>query len=256
MKLNDADKLYIGATPVDAVYVGVDKVWPSGFDPVALGGLVIWLDASQLSLTDGAFVSIWPSLVPPYLTGTNLNAVPDQPTLKAGGLNGLATVRFRIGTGLRWPNHGLDLNWSVIYVGRIYGPTPCRVITSQYPPSNLLIGFWNGFEDVCYVEGFLSPDAKVAQTTNWKLYSSWGEGVPGNAAAAFYRNGVLLSGGQPGSQNGGGWKGYFQLNGYALAENMETGECEVAEVLIYDRRLPDVDRANVENYLRTKWGLT
>ena len=33
-------------------------------------------------------------------------------------------------------------------------------------------------------------------------------------------------------------------------------EIEVAELLFYDDRLSDVERASVEDYLRSKWGVT
>lgn len=255
MKLADADGVYIGATPVDAVYVGAKKVWPKSFDPSSLGGLVVWLDASQLGLADGAYVDPWPSLVNPALNGANYNTVPNQPKMRVNGLNGLPVVRFTQNSGLRWPNTGCDLQWTVIYVGRMWASSIGRVVSGGYPPSNIVWGFWNGFEDVVYVEGFLTPDTKKPQTNNWKLYSGWGDGGPGNAATAFYSNGAYLAGGQPGSQNGGGWKGTFQINGYSPADNQETCECEIAEVLIYNRRLTDTDRADVENYLRVKWGL-
>jgi hypothetical protein len=48
--LSEADTLYLGDQPVTAAYLGETLVWPLAFDPLSLGGLVIWFDASQLGL--------------------------------------------------------------------------------------------------------------------------------------------------------------------------------------------------------------
>jgi hypothetical protein len=253
--LNEADAIYLGALAADAVYLGTEKVWSAELDPTSIAGLTVWLDASQLGLADGAYVNTWPSLVSPFLVGTNFNVVPYRPVMRTNARNGLAVVRFSSGGGLRWPNNGLDLNWTVIYVGRMWGTALGRVVSGSYPPANVVLGYHGGFEDKAYVEGWLLPDVSHAQTTNWKLYTGVGEGVPGNATATFYSNGTYLSGGQAGSQNGGGWKGTFQLSGYSPTSGEETCDCEIAEVLIYNRRLSDADRISVETYLRTKWGL-
>ena len=220
------------------------------FSPADITGLAIWVDASQLALADGAYVEPWPSIVG-SLNGSNFNVVPYQPVMRYNGLNGKPVVRFTAGGGLRWTNTGIDLNWTVVYVGRMWNTGIAgRIVTSQYPPSNLLIGHWNYFEDVFYVENFLSPDARKAQTTDWNLYTATGEGEPGNASAWAYNDGVFLSGNHPVT---GGWKGFFNLNGYAPASGEETCDCEVAEVVMYDRRLSDVERNQVEGYLRSKW---
>lgn len=253
--LNEADALYVGDQPVIKVYAGDVQVWPSaGWSPADLAGLAIWLDASQLALANGAYVDTWPNLAVPALVGTNINPAPNRPVVRTNALNGLPVVTFATFNGLRWASTGIDLNWTVAYVGRATGAGIGRIVSSLYTPSNLLIGYWNGFENIAYVEGFLNPDARRAQTTNWNLFSATGEGVPGNATAWLYDDGAFQSGGQPGNANGGGWKGYFNLNGYAPGSE-ETFGCEVAEAVFYDRRLTDVERIQVEDYLRTKWGL-
>ena len=48
-----------------------------------------------------------------------------------------------------------------------------------------------------------------------------------------------------------GWSGGFQLNGWSGMSEMS--DCEVAEFLMYNRKLSDVDRVAVEGYLRDKW---
>ena len=226
---------------------------PGGPQPPVTSGLAIWLDASRLGLADGATIDSWPNLANPTLAGSQLNVSPYRPVLRANALNGRPVARFPVNSGLRWSGTGIDLNWTVIYVGHIVTYTGSgRIVTSTYPPSNLLVGYWSLYEDVAYVEAFLTPDAKKPQTSEWRMYSATGEGTPGDAKAWFYNDGVFLSGNHPVT---GGWKGYFNLNGYNASGVEETCECEVAEVVMYDRRLTDTERQQVEGYLRAKWML-
>ena len=258
-RLDTADAVYLGATAADAVYLGTEQVWPppgTGFTPDDLAGLLLWLDASQLALADGAEITTWPSLVTPFLVGTNFNVAPYRPSLRANALNSLPVARFAPGGGLRWAQ-GLEgvpgLNWTVVYVGRMWGAGVGRVVSAGYPPANMALGFHGGFEDKAYVEGWLFPDASHAQTTDWKLYAVTAEGVAGAAKAWLYGDGAFLSGDHAIT---GGWAGAtFNLNGYGPTSGEETCNCEIAEVLFYDRRLPDAERQQVEGYLRGKWGL-
>ena len=87
----DADALYLGDQAVDAVYAGETLAWPLWI-PADLTGLVIWLDASQLGLANGAAVTTWPDL-----SGAGRNLAAGQgtvPHLKTNELNGLSVVRF------------------------------------------------------------------------------------------------------------------------------------------------------------------
>lgn len=245
--LNQAEMVYLGIEPVKAVYAGVEKVWPI-FSPAKLSGLVIWFDA----------VDYTPSSWPNKGSGSAVNIV-GSPAMTIGPTkNGLPVVRFKPNEGrVRMNGTGIDLNYTCVYVGRMWGlSSGGRIVTAQYPPSNLLIGYWNFNEDVCYVEGFLMPDARKPQTTNWHMYSLDGESLlpvtHEDYKPRFFSNGVFLSG-DHGST--GGWKDTFSINGYAPTTIEETCECEIAEVVLYNRKLSDVDRQQVEAYLRDKWGI-
>ncbi len=253
MLLNEADTVYVGGVAADRIYFGSTLVWELAttqpeFSPDDIAGLEVWLDASQLPLADGAYVDTWPSLVG-SLVGANFNAAPYRPVMRANGLNSLPVVRFSPAGGLRWPSTGLDLQWTVIYVGRMVAGVG-RVVSAGYPPSNIAFGYHGGLEDRFYIEGWFSVGQ--TQTANWKLYTGVGEGAPGNAWVAIYNNGVLLQA----QAVTGGWKSTFHLNGYNPTGSEETCECEIAEVLIYNRALLDAERIQAEGYLRAKWGLS
>ena len=245
--LNTASAIYLGDQEVDRVYAGSELVWPpppaAGFSPDELSGLAVWFDASKLNLSDGAAINSWPNLGSGP-TGTIVGS--PSPVARTNALQGRRVARFRPSEGrLRIPsNSGVHLDWTLVYVGRLVGPTPGRVVNATYPPNNLVVGFWNGNEDVLYDNGFAGNTYKP-WTTDWKLYS--GDGSDSPRETRLFSDGALL-GSTPTSA---GWGGTFNISGYAATE--ETCDCEVAEVVQYDRKLSDTERQQVEDYLREKW---
>lgn len=215
------------------------------FSPADIAGLTIWLDASQT-----ASANPWHNLG----SGTNPSVVgtPD-PVLAPNALNGLPVIQLSTGAGrYRFSGTGVTANYTLVYVGRMRGPYPVgRVITAVYSEGgNLLYGFWQGYQDVAFAGGFFVPDTRAgfSPPSDWKLYS--GDADPTNAR--LFSNGVLL-GQYPPTE---GFGNYFAISGYHLTADAETCDCDVAEVLLYNRKLTDAERVQVEGYLRSKWGLT
>lgn len=239
--LNTADKVYVGSQLASAVYLGATKVWPSRFDPRSIAGLTIWLDATQT-----ASANPWTNLgsgATPSTVGTPV------PVLTPNVLNGLPVVQLSAAAGrYRFSGTGITWDYTLVYVARMRGPNSVgRVVTTAYSEGgNLLYGFWNGYVDVGFAGGFFVPDTRSAMTTDWKLYS--GDATPSNAR--LFSNGVLL-GQYPPTE---GFGNYFNISGYGLTVDAETCDCDVAEVLFYNRQLADAERQQVEGYLRAKWG--
>ena len=240
MLLSDAKDVRFGTVQAKAVFAGDVQVWPSGFDPASLPGLAVWLDASQIGGRGAAPVDPWPN---PGSGPDGLIEGTPAPVTRPDALNGLPVVRFKPSEGrVRIASTGVHLDWTLVYVARMVGPTPGRVVNAYYPPNNLLVGFWNGQQDVMYDNGFAS-NTYAPWTTDWKLYS--GDGAPG--LSRLFSDGALLGS----TATAAGWGGTFNLSGYAATE--ETCDCEVAEALQYSRKLSDADRQAVEGYLREKW---
>lgn len=249
--INQADAVYLGDKSVDAIYAGATKVWPAeAWSPADLPGLTIWLDASQL---DEGVLTSWPNLAWPAQPGAFVG-IP-APVVRPN-VNNIPIVGFTANEGrMRIYNTGIGYAFTLIYVCRMLGH-PGRIATSVYPPSNLLVGYWNGYEDVAYTTNgtFFLPDTKTAWTSNWRMYSA-DAAAPPNYYPRLFKDGVLLgAGGADGTAGAGdGWQGSFSLSGYDANAPDETCDCEVAEVLLYDHKLSDTDRNNAEGYLRDKW---
>ena len=253
--LSEADTLYLGDQEVTKVMLGTEEVWPGTFDPLSLGGLVIWFDASWLAqaLGDGAELPYWPNQGSGP-TGTIIGT--PGPVMRWNALNGLPVVRFAVNEGrVRMTGTGVDKDYTLIYASRIWGYNAQRVVNANYPPSNLLFGYWYGYRDVAYsTPGFFVPNTQAAHTPPswpWYLYSGDGAAAP-TYTPRLFKNGVLLGAGA-GSTDG--WMGYFNISGYQEPGAAETSDCEIAEVLLYNHKLTDAERAEVEDYLRVKWGL-
>jgi len=253
------------ANTPNAMYVGLDLGWNFPDVPTVpvTAGLAVQHDAYQLSLADGATVTAWPN------TGT-ANQAPfvgtPLPTFKAGVTpTGLPAVRFSAnGAGLRGDNRSLysgfpmKHTWTMLYVARRWGTTGGRCFTAPYPEGeNVLIGYHtSGFDCSHQPMGWIkAPTAYGTPPDAWKLYSQTDQESVG---VHFYINGVDQSGLLAIST---ALNYYYHLNGYQLANGGnnagagEGGDFDVCELLLYDRCLTLAEREQVEDYLRTKWGI-
>ena len=245
--LNYANKIFYNGAEASAVYVGSTKVWP-GFKPTDIAGCAVWLDASKLNLANGANVTTWTNLgsgTQPVITGT--------PKYRTNALNTvMPCVRFNQGAGkLRMTGTGVDKDWTIIYVGRRWSlNNPGRTVAA-HDPTNILIGT-HGYEgDQAYIEGWLTTGQSPPATTLWKMY---GADSTSTAVARFFINGFLQVSGA--ATPARGWAGTLCISGYIDDQPLATTQecdCEIAELVMFNRKLTDTERGQIERYLRAKW---
>ena len=163
--------------------------------------------------------------------------------------SGGPVVNFAANEGrLRMTSSGLTGACTIVYVTRMRGPSSNgRVMSSIYPPPNIVVGYHGGLQDVGYSEGWLAPGGSTV-TTDWKLYS-WDQ-IP-TVRARLFLDGIIYS--QLNAANIADWNNSLAISGYEATGPGETCDCDVAEIVAYDRTLSAVDRQQVENYLREKW---
>lgn len=251
--ITDIKDLYVGDVPAQSVYLGSSQIWirPPAYDPNIpneISGLVTWLDGPDY--TPGYWVNKG--------SGAPVSIVGSPVMAQGPRVNGHTVVRFKVTEGRvrgTWP-YPID-DWTVLYVMRWIGPSVGRAWTVCYPPSNLLIGTHTTGQDTAYLNGAWlgpNPGSQVPWGTGpgtWKMYE--GDSDSASATVGFYINGVdygrYTSGSNLGLTNGWG------LSGYDPVGTQETMDIDVAEMVLYNRRLTFGERRTVEDYLRTKWGI-
>src|SRR4029077_14265860 len=212
-----------------------------------ISGLVIRLDANSLALADGADVSPWPNLASPGIPGTIVGT--PNPTKRNNTLNdGKPVVRFAAGAGrMRMTGTGIGTPFTLLVIGRYWttGVNAARVISTDVTNNNLVLGWHGQTEDALY-DGAWSPgdtNGTAPASTNWHLYSF---DKTGASPVRMFTNGVFLKNGGSGTQNLGG---SLFISGFQ-ADTAQTSDCEIAELLVYNRVLSDSERQQAESYLR------
>jgi hypothetical protein len=220
-------------------------------DPRTIPGLTIWLDASQLPQAPGEAVDPWLDMSGNDLHGGVVHT--PAPVLVDDVRNGYPAVRITAPYGrYRWTDTGVDKDFTVVYVARMSELlNQGRVFSAIYPTANTLFGWHLGSMDIMYAgDGFGEPGVNQTITTDWKMYSADGASAPVFVPRLF-SNGVFLTGTTEKSQ---GLGGTMALSGYEADSSAEMTSCDVTELLLYNRKLDDTERQQVEGYLREKYG--
>lgn len=202
-------------------------------------GIVAWLDATDASTVSGCAV-----------TGTL--STTGTPTFA----NYNTKQYLAVTPSDSWSFQDLSLsqnNYTLFYVGRLSGETKKRVITAATAGANVLLGYWDGKQDACFVEGtgwvpWRDPAGFPADTpasTELKMYSlSWlnsGQPVFRGVGGEIGVGGVVSAFSSAPTQ--------FGVNRYAG----EYSDAQVGEFIVYNTRLSESQVEQVEDYLIAKW---
>lgn len=216
-----------------------------------INGLNVWLkadagvysDAGVTLATDGGTVQRWgdQTTLSNHATNTGTpvwnssnNLINFNPTLYYDGASG----------------HNLTYSstnqYTVVTMGRMEGTQNRRMFSSR--TGNVLLGTWNGREDVFYLDNNPSLLTGLSASTNPKLYVTT---RASSGAYQFLRNGFTLYSGASsfnstvrlGIANGG-------------AQTAEASKAFVSEVIQYDRDLSAIELNRVNSYMAIKYGVS
>lgn len=231
--------------------------------PAAIDGLVLWLDAESLDLSDADPVSLWPDLSDEQ-NDVSQGTVADQPTFKTNIVNGRPVVRFdgssdilSVATpivttfpfevmGVYEGGSGSSCVWGIVdrsvdntysYMGsRDDGGTQRAVMTardSSFAPDNI-----TGGGDISGT--FRLVDGRFLASNDRRLR------VDGTEVATDTAD-------RDGSAN---WShtdiGAFLRDGSSFTDGLDG---DIAEIIVYSRDLSATERTQVEDYLRLKYAL-
>ena len=223
-----------------------NKSFPVGDLPVK-GNLYAWYDAADdttFSYSSGTSVSQWRDK-----SGFGYHMIPktNGPT-RNSVLNSRKTITFTNTQTIG--NNNINLyfsSYSVFLVHRLTGGANLRTLTADYGlnSSNWLLGAWGAYVNQYYAEGWVQYQNYAADTA-WSI--NMGDRDASNDQASFYLNGTTIITNSTGSAAGPVSLG---INWYSN----EMSNCEVAEIIIYNRRLSANEIKQVHTYLGQKWGI-
>ena len=120
---------------------------------------------------------------------------------------------------------------------------------SSVAGTNHLHGYWNGYKQTWYNDGWLVTAAAGAPSseTEWAIVTS--TRIAGGAYECRWNGSVISTGTTSSSSNLGG----LAVNAGAWPGEVST--CQIAEVILYSSVLTKPQIIGIEEYLRQKWGL-
>ncbi|MEM7391231.1 MAG: LamG-like jellyroll fold domain-containing protein, partial [Verrucomicrobiota bacterium] len=210
-------------------------------EPDDLPGLVLWLDANQLGLANGALITSWTD------ASGNGNDADNGPggTFVTTSIGGRPAVRFNTAQWL-YTTTAFGRDYTILHVSRMNGGINRRLVSAA--DGNRLYGWWNGGRQQLYMEGSYRLAANNPPAgTDPRLYAVT---VDDAGPSAFYEDGNFIAGNTAISSD----MGRLRLNGWQLG-GAETSDGDVAEVLIFNRVLNANELDRMGAYLTRKYDL-
>ena len=225
----------------------LNKSYPSIDLPVK-NGLIMWMDAADdttFSYVSGSKISQWRDK-----SGFNYHMTPQSsgPT-RYTAQNSRKVVAFSTVQNIQ--NTTIDLRnsaYSVFVVSRYTNLSAgtARILTVNSGYNNWLLGHWASEVNKYYANGWVYSTYAAADT-NWKLYlGDWGG--PSNDLANFYGAGTAIATNSA-DASAGPWTLGINVCGSELSN------CEVAEIVVFNRLLSTTERRSVHTYLGQKWSI-
>jgi len=244
--------------PLAQVTLGLAATMPDlGLDPTSgIPGCIFWIAADDIdgdgdtgdNPTNGAPVNVWADKSGLGHDVARTGQV--DPSLNTSGPNGRPVVAFDSDRDYMATTYNFDphTEYTILSVARYTGGASTRVISSA--TRNWLFGFHGNGVWEWHAEGWIYNG--VRSDTAWHIHA----GHINDAAdpqASFWVDGERLVVDDVGSGNGGHMIGQLGLGGYR--DNQEESDCEIAEILVYDRVLTAEELNKVGSYLDNKYKL-
>jgi len=219
-------------------------------------GLAIWLDAADIStldLSQGGFVNSWTNKGSKNIIASQVvNA--RRPERISGAFNGNSVLRFRGSHFLRTPAFSSPLTQpnTIIVVWRSSTAHNGNVLDGidSFDRHSIGIRTGAGSPFVFGWAGQFFSTSSTATQSNLFIQHMRFRSLEGMSNSLLFINGELTSGGNVGTNT---------LGGLTIGSNQNTSiqrlRGDVAEVLVFDRRITGPERVLIENYLSAKWGI-
>ncbi|MDP6523196.1 MAG: DUF2341 domain-containing protein [Kiritimatiellia bacterium] len=231
------------------------SVVSEGFSPSSISGCELWLAADDIdgdgdttdNPPDGTPIDTWSDKSGNARDATREGT--DQNAYNTTGPNGRPVVTFSDDYMSTAHNFDPLTRYTVLSVARYTGGDGERVISSA--TRNWLFGFHGNLNERFHAEGWIHTLGN--SDPDWIVHAGHIDD-DADPKASFYRDGRLLTANDTGSGNGNYMIGRLGLGGYR--NNSEESNCEIAEVLIYNRILTDFELEQLGRHLADKYGIS
>lgn len=224
----------------------------AGLTPPVTSGMVLWLDASQLSYADGASLTSWPDLSGTATPVTISGTVANRPVYRATGINGKPGVET---DGGKTATAVIALSGAVggtLMAVQKSAVTSVPTVNHGFNPSSGLDSWIPYTDSMLYDNNIASTRATIAlpggqnQTTPY-LYATRASNTN---RRVWYKGSALVSDSAtyraPGSS---------QVIG-ASNITSQPNHLVIAELAYFNRALSDAEITSMQAYFYSKWSLS
>jgi hypothetical protein len=211
--------------------------------PSTVSGLQLWLDAndSQTITASGTTLTTWKNKSSVSKTIT----IGGSPQVISNALNSRKGIRFTTSDSFReTTNYSAPV--TVAYIGKLTGGANSRMLQSV--SNNWLLGAWGGYINQAYFEGWVAGPYGSAADTTVRFYTAT---IGGSGVNTFvYSNTASIASNQGGITGPNG----ITVNN-SSTNPTENSNCEIYELVIYNKILSTTERFKLWNYFSAKWAL-
>ena len=188
-----------------------------------------WSDSSgnNRDVTSSLFTTSAPNVV---TTTANTN----------GSSRSFRTLQGTTVQGLKFPTGVLPANYTVFHMARYNGASQGRIFAGN-TSANWLSGFWSGMSGIAHHGGWLTQASTSVHQNNWVLSS--------DQKGLYRSNGVTRS-----TSVGGNNSDALTLNFSAYSG--DNSDWQASEVIVFNQELTLDQIRTVEQFLKSKYGLS
>jgi hypothetical protein len=244
----------MAGTPTDTP--GTHRIVRTSTDIPITNGLVMQLDASDISslfLTFNGNQTVTSGNQPVGLwkdkSGNNNHLSQVRPEFRPRsvfeGIGNMPSVEFDIGKSMFIATN-FPTPVTVIYIARQTGGWNRRVLTAVR--NNWLLGYWRNAKNQGFYGNWVSPeDHRPFTDDSCHIFSGIIRGPGYNSEV--WADGEIVAANQNGTEGPNG----LAINTGGFPN--ETSDCQVAEIIVFNRAISQLERVQVEAYLQAKWGI-
>jgi len=225
--------------------------------PLTISGLVTWVRPESLAaLVDNDPVATWPD-ESGAANDLTQGTASKRPIYKVNIQNGRSGVRHRK-VNLESLNNTLNLSvstqaWTIFHASRMpTGANSGRVLGAR--TNNWLMGFYTSDQmnqAFWHVTWFFQP--VQANDGIAAIYAGRRQELGASDTYHFYKNNSVLKTETVGPDSYFGPNG-IQTTGY-LDDVQERADCDIFEIIAYNRALTDGEMTTIWNYLNGRWAI-